>query len=240
MATLKRYTGSSWVTVPNGTAVKYYSGGWQNPDHLKYYDGSNWQIAWSKSDPEVYYFEATATNSYRYSGWRGSNDLRVGSFADSGRPAGYGDHVGVISFHGATDTLGSGKTIAQALQERPNCSSATVVLKRRSGTGFSTTGTGNTWYTGHTSNLGSGTVGMSTTYQVPTTGTAVNGPDTWTGGGQSIFNVSTSLAEQLQSFYLYVSNTTSLSSTGGYDDDYSALDGHSDTDPPQLRVTLDY
>ena len=197
--------------------------------------GGTWETFYQKSDPVTYYFEPVGSNSFRPSGWRGSNDLRVGSY---GTP-GYGDHVGVLDFTTSIDTSAF-ISYANAIAERPFCSDARITFKRKTGMGYSTTGTGNTWYTGHTTNFGSGTVGLSTTYQRSTTGTAPNGPDTWTGGGQSIFLVNTDLAEDLLNNYLYVSNTQTLSSTGGYDDDYSGLEGHLDGTPPVLQITLDY
>lgn len=197
--------------------------------------GGTWETFYQKSDPVTYYFEPVGSNSFRPSGWRGSNDLRVGSY---GTP-GYGDHVGVLDFSTAIDSAAS-ITYANAIDERPFCSDARITFKRKTGMGYSTTGTGNTWYTGHTDKFGSGTVSLSGTYQEPTTGTAPNGPDTWTGGGQSIFTVNTDLAVLLETNYLYVSNTQTLSSTGGYDDDYSGLEGHLDGTPPVLQITLDY
>ena len=44
MPSLHRYNGSSWVPVPNGEAVQFYSGGWSAAKNLQYYDGSDWEI----------------------------------------------------------------------------------------------------------------------------------------------------------------------------------------------------
>ncbi len=231
------HDGTDFREVAAGGGLKYHDGSqFRTVAEGFYHDGSDWRSFYVNSDPVVYYFEPVGSNSFRPSGWRGPNDFRVGSY---GTP-GYGDHAGVLDFSTSTDTGGSGETYAQAVAKRPFCSDARITFKRKTGMGYSTTGTGNTWYTGHTDSIGSGTVSLSTTYQEPTTGTAPNGPDTWTGGGQSIFLVDTDLAVLLGSKYLYVSNTQTLSSTGGYDDDYSGLEGHLDGTPPVLQVTLDY
>ena len=225
----------NWEEItPSDFKVKQ-SNSWKNVFAGFVKVGGTWEKFYQNSSPVTYYFEPVGSNSFRPSGWRGSNDLRVGSY---GTP-GYGDHVGVLDFTTAVDPAAS-ITYADAIEERPVCSAASITFKRKTGTGFSTTGTGNTWYTGHTTNFGSGTVGVSGTYQESTTGTAPNGPDTWTGGNESTFTVNTDLAVLLETNYLYVTNTQTLSSTGGYDDDYSGLEGHLDGTPPVLQLTLDY
>ena len=231
--------GGSWRKADPAKGIYVYNNGWKEAQEVWIRNGGSWRKGYQKSDPITYYFEPSGSNSYRLSGWRGSNDVRVGSFADSNRPAGYGDHAAVFDFTSAVDPTAY-ISYADAIADRPVCSDAKITFKRKTGTGFSTTGNGNTWYTGHTGNFGSGTVGLSTTYQRATTGSAPNGPDGWSGNGQSIFLVNTDLAADLLNNYLYVSNTQTLSSTGGYDDDYSALDGHLDGTPPVLQLTLDY
>lgn len=231
------YNGSAWKEVLPGGGFNYYTGSdWKTVKEGWYYTGSAWKSFFKNSDPVTYYFEPVGSNSFRLSGWRGSNDVRVGSFGSPG----FGDHAAVFDFTTSTDTGGTGDTYAEAVSARPVCSDARITFKRKSGTGASQTGTGNTWYTGHTSNFGSGTVGLSPTYQESTTGSAPNGPDLWSANGQSTFLVDTDLAVLLESKYLYVSNTQTLSSTGGNDDDYSALEGHLDGTAPVLQVTLDY
>ena len=72
MATLKYYNGSAWTTVADGTAFKYYNGSaWTNTTKVQYYDGSNWQTAWQKSNSVQLVFEAVDSTSWRTSGWRG-------------------------------------------------------------------------------------------------------------------------------------------------------------------------
>ena len=227
--------GGQWHAADPSKGIWVYDSGWKEASEVWIRDGGAWHKGYQKSDPIVYYFEPSGSNSFRSSGWRGSNDLRVGSFGSPG----FGDHAGVLDFTSAVDP-GASISYADAIAERPFCSDARITFKRKSGTGASQTGTGNTWYTGHTSNFGSGTVGLSTTYQVSTTGSAPNGPDLWYANGQSIFLVDTDLAQDLLNNYLYVSNTQTLSSTGGNDDDYSALEGHLDGTPPVLQLTLDY
>ena len=233
--TLHARTSAGWEEITPSDFKVNKSGDWKTvfAGHVKV--AGQWKKFYQNSSPVTYYFEPVGSNSFRPSGWRGSNDLRVGSYGSPG----FGDHAGVLDFSTAVDSAAS-ITYANAIAERPFCSDARITFKRKTGMGFSTTGTGNTWYTGHTSNFGSGTVGLSTTYQRSTTGTAPNGPDTWTGGGQSIFLVNTDLAVLLETNYLYVSNTQTLSSTGGNDDDYSGLEGHLDGTPPVLQITLDY
>ena len=111
MATLKRHNGTTWVEIPNGTAFKYHNGStFVNPDAVHYHDGSGWVKVWSKSDPKTVSFRATATNSYRSTGWRGANDLRAGNYY------GYGTHIGLMNFTNATSTGDiTGDTITEVL-----------------------------------------------------------------------------------------------------------------------------
>jgi len=241
MATLKRHNGSTWVEVPNGTAFKYHNGStWVNPNHVKYHDGSGWVTAWSKSDPVSYKFAASNSRAWRPQGWRSATgDLRVGAYG------GYGDNMTVYDFTGNNDVNGSGLTFAEALAIRPNVQAGTlkVTLLRMTGSGYSTTGTGDTWYMGQwDGTIGSGDAddGINTTNMATLTGSS-DGPDSWAGNNYRDFPLPDALASALSTKELWVANRTSgFTTDGGTDNSYSALTDHTTIFAPFIDVILDY
>jgi len=246
MGVLKRWNGSSWVAIPNGTAVQRYSGGWDSPKHVKYWDGSSWEIAWSKSDPVTYNFYPSDDQAYRTSGWR--SELRVGSY-------GFGDHMSFFEFNDtsayaidADGSLTTGQTLSDALETRGTVTSAKLHLYRDTG-GYGTIPSGaNPYYIGHsTSTLGSGVPSFNTAYQVTLAvgGWAAESDITASGLSQSL------IEEVADGASLVVGNVTSVASLtypGGNDTNYSALYDNTDTSffiltyfkRPRLEVVLDY
>ena len=245
MATLKRYTGSSWVTVPNGTAVQRYSGGWDSPKHVKYWDGSSWEIAWSKSDPITYNFYASDDVAYRTTGWR--SELRVGSY-------GFGDHMSFFKF---TDTsayaiddngdVTTNKTLSAALSDRGTVTSAKLHLYRDTG-GYGTIPSGaGSYFIGHnTGGFNTGTPVFDTSHQSTL---AVGGWAAETGKEATLdVNIIDEVKDGKAIVVGNVNNVSSLTYPGGNDTNYSALYDNTDTSffiltyykRPRLEVTLDY
>lgn len=251
MATLKYYNGSAWTTVADGTAFKYYNGSaWTNPTKVQYYDGSNWQTAWQKSNSVQLVFEAVDSNSWRTSGWRGSSDLRFGSF-------GYGDHIGVMSFvtgnntnsaTAADGTSVSANTLANHLTERPYVTAASLTLYRTNGgyNPINASGYANSenWYLGYyDGTIGSGTASSDINLTNMTTISAATlNALVWNHNeSKTLTGLNTTMAAQLGSKELWGSNRyENFSGSGGEDTSYSTFDGHSDTNKPTLTVTLDY
>ena len=249
MATLKYYNGSAWTTVADGTAFKYYNGSaWTNPTKVQYYDGSNWQTAWQKSNSVQLVFEAVDSNSWRTSGWRGSSDLRFGSF-------GYGDHIGVMSFvtgnntnsaTAADGTSVSANTLANHLTERPYVTAASLTLYRTTGgyNPINAVSNSENWYLGYyNGTIGSGTASddIVTTNKTTISASTLNGLGWNHNESQTLTGLDTTMAAQLGSKELWISNRfESFSSSGGEDTSYSTFDGHSDTNKPTLTLTLDY
>lgn len=239
MATLKRHNGSTWVEIPNGTAFKYHNGTtWVNPNHVKYHNGSTWVTVWSKSDPVTYRFAASNSRAWRPSGWRSATgDLRVGAYND------FGDNMTVYDFTGNDDVNGTGLNFGEAIAIRPTVTSLTVTLLRMTGSGASTTGTGDTWYMGQwDGTIGSGDAddGINTTNMATLTGSS-SGPDSWAGNTYRAFTLPTALGSALSTKELWIAlKTSGFSSTGGTDTSYSALTDHTTIFAPFIDVTLDY
>jgi len=251
MATLKYYNGSAWTTVADGTAFKYYNGSnWVNPTKVQYYDGSNWQTVWNKSNAVTLVFQAVDSNSWRQGGWRGSSDLRIGSWD-------YGDHIGLVSFvtgnntnsaTAADGTSVSADTLANHLAERTVINSCTLTLYRESGAGFNPIGaTGNTesLYLGYyDGTIGSGDADddINTTNMTTIAASDLNALG-WNYNESQTLTFAAATAAQLGTKELWMANRTSSfasSPGGGQDTTYSTFNGHSDTNKPTLTIELDY
>ena len=238
MSSLKRHDGSAWVDVPNGTALKWHNGSaWVTPSHLKYHDGAAWQTAWSKSDPVTYRFYATNSRAWRPQGWRSATgDLRVGAYGD------FGDNMTVYDFTSDDDDT-AGINLGEALAIRSTVTALSVTLLRMSGSGFSTTGTGDTWYMGQwdgTIGSGDADASINTTNMATLTGSS-SGPDSWGGDTYRAFTLPTALGSALSTKEMWIANRTSGFTTGGgTDNSYSALTDHTTIFGPFIDVTLDY
>lgn len=263
MATLKRSTGSgttNWVEVPNGTKVSRSTGSgtdnWSNPKHVWYSTGSgtgSWVKTWSKSNSVELVFAAVDSNSWRQGGWRGSNDLRIGSYS-------FGDHIGVMSFMtgnntnsatAADGTSVSANTLANHLTERPYVTAAKLTLYRESGAGvnpINASGYANSenWYLGYyDGTIGSGDADddINETNMTTISAATLNALGWNYNESQDLLNLNTTMAAQLGSKELWMANrTTDFASSpgGGNDTSYSTFNGHSDTNKPTLTLTLDY
>ncbi len=251
MVAFKVRHGGSWTTIANGTAINVRHGGaWVNPTKVKVRHGGSWVDVWSKSNSVELVFQAVDSNSWRPSGWRGSSDLRFGSW-------GYGDHIGVMSFvtgnntnsaTAADGTSVSANTLANHLAERPYVTAASLTLYRTTGgyNPINASGYANSenWYLGYyDGTIGSGDADddINTTNMTTISAATLNALGWNHNESKTLTNLNTTMAAQLGSKELWGSNRyESFSGTGGQDTSYSTFDGHSDTNKPTLTVTLDY
>ena len=249
MGTFKVRQGSSWTTISNGTAFKVRSGGsWVNPSKVKIRKAGAWVDVWAKSNSVQLVFQAVDSDSWRSSGWRGSSDLRVGSF-------GFGDHISVMSFitgnntnsaTAADGTSVSANTLANHLTERPYVTAASLTLYRTTGgyNPINAVSNSENWYRGYyDGTIGSGTASgdIVTTNKTTISASTLNGLGWNHNESQTLTGLDTTMAAQLGSKELWISNRfESFSSSGGEDTSYSTFDGHSDTNKPTLTLTLDY
>ena len=126
-----------WHTVADGTKVQVRKdGSWVTPTKIQVRKDGGWYTVWNKSNSVQLVFQAVDSNSWRSSGWRGSSNLRIGSFEDNG------DHIGVMSFitgnntnsaTAADGTSVSANTLANHLTERPYVTAASLTLYRTTG-----------------------------------------------------------------------------------------------------------
>lgn len=263
MAHIKYATGTgtgNWVTISNGTAVKVATGtgtgSWVNPTKIYVATGTgtdNWSQVWAKSNSVELVFAAVDSNSWRQGGWRGSNDLRIGSYS-------FGDHIGVMSFMtgnntnsatAADGTSVSANTLANHLTERPYVTAAKLTLYRESGAGvnpINASGYANSenWYLGYyDGTIGSGDADddINETNMTTISAATLNALGWNYSESQDLLNLNTTMAAQLGSKELWMANrTTDFASSpgGGNDTSYSTFNGHSDTNKPTLTLTLDY
>ena len=222
------YNGSAWKEVLPGGGFSYYTGSaWKTVQEGWYYTGSAWKSFFKNSDPVTYTFNPVSMDSWRTSGWRGSSNLRIGSY-------GFGDHWLLMDFTSSVDTGGSGLTLAQALDARPSVDSASLTL-RRTGGGSSTINAG-TYYIswnngGYTSGTPTFETGEQTTHSLSSAGWAQNST-------RQMTITDFDLIPKLETKTLVVANNLSPTSPGGNDSDYTNID--STTTTHTLTVTLDY
>lgn len=251
MVALNYYNGSSWVAIPNGTKVQYYTGSaFTQPKHVKYWDGDSWEPVWSKSDPKTVSFRATATNSWRSTGWRGANDLRAGNFY------GFGTHIGLMNFTDATSTGDiSGETIATIIGTRPNLTSVKLTLERDGSTGTNPLGNGsgtqNNYYVGYYSAAG-GTFASGNASSLLTTTNMATIPYSdltgWSYNTSKDLDLNANVGTQAATRYIWISDmssgwlpNTGSGSTPNYSEVYSAFEGDpSDSNCATLTFTADF
>ena len=249
---LKYWDGSDWTDIPNGTAVKYWTGSaWTNPTAIKYWDGDSWETVWNKSDPKDVTFKATATNSWRSTGWRGANDLRAGNFY------GFGTHIGLMNFTNATSTGDiSGETIADIIATRPTLTDVKLTLERDGATGTNPFGNGsgtqNNYYVGHYSAAG-GTFASGNASSLLTTDdmATINYSDLagWAYNASKSLDLNAVIGTAAATKYIWISdmstgwlpNTSSGSAPPMYSEVYAAFEGDpSDANVATLTFTADY
>lgn len=249
MATLKRWNGSSWVTVPNGSAVKRWNGSsWVNATGVYYWNGSSWIKCWNKSDPTTINLDADFTSNIRWEGggsgifdWdsissnpsnKGQADIMVGRYNGS-----YPYHyVGIIGFPQAS--------LVSAMNTRPTVVSARLRLQRISGSGLGTLSGANplrigTWVqTNFRSTPYLSDPGNHDDWS-PLTSENVNG---WAGGSSIWIDIpAQNVIDQKNGWGLVLSEiTTGYKSSGGTTNLYSKIGNITDGTRPRLEVTLDY
>ena len=96
-------------------------------------------------------------DSWRTTGWRGSSNLRIGSYN-------FGDHFLLMDFTTATDTGGTGHTLTQAMAIRSVVKSASLTI-RRTGGGFGTITSGTYYISWNNGGYTSGTPTNETSEQ---------------------------------------------------------------------------
>ena len=252
MPALYRYSGSAWVQVPNGTTVSRYTGSaWSNPTAIKYWDGDSWETVWNKSDPKTVSFKATATNSYRSTGWRGADDLRAGNYY------GYGTHIGLMNFTDATSTGDiTGDTITEVLATgRTTLTSVTLTLERDGSTGTNPFGNGsgteNNYYVGYYSSDGGTFASGNAQTLLTTTNMATITFATledWAFNATQALALNANVGAAAATKYLWISDMSSgwLANTGSgtspiYSEVYGAFEGDpSDANVATLTFTADY
>lgn len=229
MAAFWRWNGSSWVQVPNGTALKYWNGSaWVNPTAAYYWSGSAWVAFWQKADPVTYQFTLTDSDSYRTTGWRSdSNQIYQDSY-------GFGEFIGAWTFNWSQ--------LQTYAATRPVVKQARVYYYRdASAHGSSGAVSGRLW------NLASSAVsGTSLTRSGQPD--LVNGSNytnltalTRGSGGWSI--VSNNYATNIingTSRGLALAMTESLTYPADEGPNYMICHGLGDANPPIFEVTLDY
>ena len=249
---LKYWNGSAWTSIPDGTAVNYWNGSaWTNPTAVKYWDGDSWETAWNKSDPKTVSFKATATNSYRSTGWRGADDLRAGNYY------GYGTHIGLMNFTDATSTGDiTGDTITEVLATgRTTLTSITLTLERDGSTGTNPFGNGsgteNNYYVGYYSSDGGTFASGNAQTLLTTTNMATITFATledWAFNATQALALNANVGAAAATKYLWISDMSSgwLPNTGNasspiYSEVYGAFEGDpDDANVATLTFTADY
>ena len=249
MVALKYYNGSSWVALPNGTKVQYYTGSaFTQPKHVKYWDGDSWETVWSKSDPLTLAFTCNASQGWRNNAWRTDTKVRFGAFLD------FGDNLTVLEFSADSTTGGYTSTsLAEALAVRPNVTSATLTLYR--GTGGTNPISGSTSETllvgQHNKANGTSMSSYNAGSYVQTTNmqtVAASNLQSWAQSASKVLTLPSSgltdFITHVSTKQMWVSEKSSgwIASGGGTSssDIYSVCDGSADTNKPVLTVTLDY
>ena len=249
MAKIQVRKNGGWHTVADGTKIQVRKdGNWVNPTKIQVYKNGGWHTVWNKSNAVTLVFQAVDSNSWRQGGWRGSNDLRIGSWD-------FGDHIGLVSFvtgnntnsaTAADGTSVSADTLANHLAERTVINSCTLTLYRESGAGYNPIGaTGNSenFYFGYyDGTIGSGDADddINTTNMETISASSLNALG-WNYNESQTLTLNTTMAAELGTKELWMANRTSLfaaSPGGGEDTTYSTFNGHSDSNKPTLTLSL--
>ena len=254
MASLKVRHSGSWTTISNGTAFKVrHDGAWVNPTKVKVRHDGAWVDVWAKSDPKTVSFRATATNSWRSTGWRGANDLRAGNFY------GFGTHIGLMNFTNATSTGDiSGSTITEVLATgRTTLTNVKLTLERDGATGTNPFGNGsgtqNNYYVGYYNADGGTFASGNASSLLTTTNMATISYSTLAGLGWNFnesmdLDLNANIGTEAATKYIWISDRSSgwLANTGVSDDPiysevYGAFEGDpSDSNCATLTFTADY
>ena len=252
MAQIKARKDGAWVAVPNGTTIKAEKdGSLVNPTKIHARKDGAWVTVWNKSDPKTVSFRATATNSWRSTGWRGANDLRAGNFQN------FGTHIGLMNFTDATSTGDiSGQTIATIIGTRPNLTNVKLTLERDGSTGTNPLGNGsgdqNPYYVGYYSSAGgtfaSGNASsLLTTTNMATISYATIAALGWNYNESKDLTLNANVGTQAATRYIWISDRSTgwLPNTGsggsGYSEVYSRFEGDpSDSNCATLTFTADF
>jgi hypothetical protein len=126
------HNGSTWVTVPNGTAIRVHNGTtWTTAKGVYVHNGTTWQQAWSQSDPLTVASNVAGAETFRRSagGTMSWNPAGDAGYAYIGRTSGSYDNVGCFN---VTNGL-----YALAMGDRQTVTSASFTLKRGPSSGSS-------------------------------------------------------------------------------------------------------
>lgn len=243
-----------WHTVADGTKVQVRKdGSWVTPTKIQVRKDGGWYTVWNKSDPKTVSFRATATNSWRSTGWRGANDLRAGNFY------GFGTHIGLMNFTDATSTGDiSGSTITEVLATgRTTLTNVKLTLERDGSTGTNPFGNGsgtqNNYYVGYYSSDGGTFASGNASSLLTTTNMATISYSTLAGLGWNFneskdLDLNANIGTQAATKYIWISDRSSgwLANTGSgstptYSEVYGAFEGDpSDSNCATLTFTADY
>tara|TARA_R100001463_G_C3529508_1_gene221482 strand:- start:80 stop:853 length:774 start_codon:yes stop_codon:yes gene_type:complete len=257
MAQIKARKNGAWVSVPNGTTIKAEkNGSLVNPTKIQARKNGAWYTVWNKSDPLTLAFDCNVSEGWRENSWRGNDDIYIGAW-QSGAPYGtlgtfYGDNLSALEFSGNSTTGGhTSTTLAEALAVRPNVTSATLYLYRRTA-GFGTIPSmTNTLKVGQMNKANGTTLNYDAADFVQTTNMQTIPASDLIGWGTNDAETFTLPSSGLTDFITHVSTkqmwlsekTTGWVAYGGsatYNKLYSIIDGAGDTYNPVLTVTMDY
>ena len=134
MAKIQVRKDGDWHTVADGTKIQVRKDGdWVNPTKIQVRKDGDWHTVWNKSDPLTLTFTCNGSQGWRNNAWRTDKIIRFGAYLN------YGDNLSVLEFSADSTTSGHTSTsLEEALAVRPNVSSATLYLYRKSGYGSST------------------------------------------------------------------------------------------------------
>ena len=236
MSKLKYYTGSAWVEVPDGDAVKYRSGSaWVSPAKLAYYRGGSWHTAWSRlttpaSDPQTYQHFPTDSASYRPSGWRTGSGIYQASF-------GFGDHIGCMAF----DYL----AIKTQLDARPMVTSARLKLQRSSSAHGDASAVVMLWSLGGSAVTTGNLVNRSSSPLQPNllNGSKETGTVVYDRGDYLWEPISTSFIDRFRlgaTRGLACAESETLADPGVVNTNYAIFSGYNQTNKPILEFTCDF